>query len=322
MPPGKSDAQLAEEFANFFIDKIHKICQQFQDTDAYVSEASNIPQLRRFSPMTESAVERTINSMQSKSCELDAIPTPLLKILISKCLPFITRIVNISLTEGIFSNNWKVGIVRPLLKKAGLALMDKNYRPVANLSFLSKLVEKCVLQQFNVHCETYNLIPDFQSAYRNGYSIETSLIKLCNDLPWSMERQEATMVLLLDLSSAFDMVDHNLLQSIFHNHFGITDRALQWYDNYSRPRKMKVCVNGTYSKELSLKYSIPQGSCSGVNNFVAYCTPIEDIVIDPVLVNSYADHHSLCRTFNPNNSQDESQCVTDLQISVRILLDG
>ena len=174
--------------------------------------------------------------MQRKSCELDAILTPLLKRRISKCLPFITKIVNISHTEGIFSDKWKVAIVRPLLKKAGLALINKNYCPVSNLSFLSKLTEKCALQQFNSHCETYNLIPDFQSTYRAGCGAETSLIKLCNDLLWSMERQEVTMVVLLDLSAVFDAVDHDLLLRILENRYGITGKALQWYDTYLQPR--------------------------------------------------------------------------------------
>ena len=126
-----------------------------------------------------------------------------------------------------------------------------------------------------------------------------------------------TMVVLLDLSAAFDTVDHDLLLRIFQNCFGIMGTALQWYDNYLRPRRMKVCVNGTYSKELNLKYGVPQGSCSGANNFVAYCAPIEDIVKEPVSINGYADDHSLRHTFNPNSSVDESQCVRDLQISVQ-----
>ena len=132
MPQDKNDVQLAEEFTEFFIDKIDKIHQQFHNTVAYISEAKDTPQLKKFDLVTDSTVEEIINSMHSKSCELDAIPTPLLKRLIHKCLPFITKIVNISLTQGIFSDDWKVAIVRPLLKKAGLALINKNYHPVSH----------------------------------------------------------------------------------------------------------------------------------------------------------------------------------------------
>ena len=82
-----------------------------------------------------------------------------------------------SLTNGEFCKSWKVAVVKPLLKKPGLDLISKNYRPISNLPFISKLVEKCMLKQLIEHCENHKLLPDFQSAYRKKYSIETSLIK-------------------------------------------------------------------------------------------------------------------------------------------------
>ena len=78
----------------------------------------------------------------------------------------ITNIINISLTQGIFAGEWKTTIVHPLLKKLGFELIPPNYIPVSNLSFLSKLLEKCALQQFNNHCITNTLLPDYKSAYR------------------------------------------------------------------------------------------------------------------------------------------------------------
>ena len=134
-----------------------------------------------------------------------------------------------------------------------MALINQSYRSESNLSFLSKLVEKCVLAQFNKHCDLYNLIPDFQSVYREGYSTETSLIKLTNNLLWAMENQHVTMVVLLDLSIAFDTIDQDLLLRILENKFGITGIALNWYNTYLRPQRMKVCINNAYSEELSLK---------------------------------------------------------------------
>ena len=125
--------------------------------------------------------------MQSKHCELDAIPTTMLKQLLPDCISVITKIVNLSLDQGLFCQEWKISIVRPLLKKLGLDLIKKNYRPVSNLPFLLKVVEKCVLSQFNRHCDDHELMPDFQSAYRKNYSTETSLIKLTNDILWGME---------------------------------------------------------------------------------------------------------------------------------------
>ena len=177
MLPGKTDEELANEFADFCLTKIDKVRNQFSNTEAYNSEQSDIPLFRKFSPMTEAEVKKVINSMQSKSCELDPIPTKLLKLLMAKCLPHITKIINVSLITGVFSAKWKTSVVRPLIKKLGLDLIHKSYRPVSILSFFSKLVEKCALLQFNEHCDQYNLIPDFQSAYRAGYSTETALVE-------------------------------------------------------------------------------------------------------------------------------------------------
>ena len=90
--------------------------------------------------------------------------------------------VNISLTEGVFADNWKVALVRPLLKKPSLEQVPSNYRLVSNLSFISKVTEKAVLHQFNNYCNEHELFPDYPSAYRKDYSCETALVKIMNDL--------------------------------------------------------------------------------------------------------------------------------------------
>ena len=110
-----------------------------------------------------------------------------------------------------------------------------NYHLVSNLPFFSKLVEHATLMQFDEHCREHHLLPDFQSDYRKGYSTETSLIKMTNDIFWSMERKEVTAVIVLDMSAAFDTIDHDLLLDILHKRFGMADTALQWYQSYLRP---------------------------------------------------------------------------------------
>ena len=203
-PEAESDEVLANQFVEYFIQKIEKIHDQLNNTPTYHPGDTAVPQLRKFRQMTEAEVLNIINSMHSKSCELDPILTVPFKMLMDKCLPIVTRIINISLPDGEFVAEWKTSIVRPLLKKLDLELIHKNYHPVSNLSFISKVVKCCALLQFNEHCATYNLVPDFKSAYRPGYSTETSLLKLSNDILWSMEQQQVTMVILLDLLVAFD----------------------------------------------------------------------------------------------------------------------
>ena len=105
---------------------------------------------------------------------------------------------------------------------------------------MSKLIERCMLKQFNRHNEQYQLMPSYQSAYRQHHSCETSLLKLTNDILWSMEDQNITAVLALDLSAALDMVDHDILLQVLKNQYGIDGKALDWYDSYLCPRSCMV----------------------------------------------------------------------------------
>ena len=132
--------------------------------------------------------------------------------------------------------------VRPLLKK-GLKLIHANFRLVSNLSFLSKVVEKCMLLQLSDHCKAFNLQPDYQSAYREDYSCETVILSISNDILWAMEKQSIISLVTIDPSAAFDTVDHDTLLHILNSKFGIEDTALKWFDQYLRPKSFKVTIN-------------------------------------------------------------------------------
>ena len=99
--------------------------------------------------------------MKTKSCKLDVLPTKLLKECIDSILPAITNLVNMSLQDGVFASGWKTSIIRPLLKKPNLDLISSNYCLVSNLSFLSKLLEKCAMDHVNEHCNLHKLLPDY-----------------------------------------------------------------------------------------------------------------------------------------------------------------
>ena len=150
-----------------------------------------------------------------------------------------------------------------------------------------------ILVQFNQHCDGHQLLPDFQSAYRQRYSTKTSLIKMINDVLWGMERKEITAVIILYMSAAFDTDDHNLLLAILQNRYSITDITLQWYKNYLRPQGMRVCINDAYSSIRALNYSVPQESVSGGSLFTTYCTPIESVIPAGITINGFSDGHSI-----------------------------
>ena len=127
--------------------------------------------------------------MPNKHCHLDPVPFMVFKKLAPYLKSEITTLVNLSLSRGVFVESWKTSIVKPLLKKIGLDLIFKNYRPVSILKFLAKLVEKCMLLQFSEYCSLNSLLPSYQSAYRKFFSCETSLLKLADNLLNEMENQ-------------------------------------------------------------------------------------------------------------------------------------
>ena len=198
-PEHTSNEELAEEFATHFQGKIDKIRDLLKDKPQYTPTTEEVPELRQFAPLTEKQVSDVITCLKSKSCELDTIPTSILKLMQPKVTPLITKIINQSLGDGCFCKEWKTAVVRPLIKKLGLALIFPNYRPVSNLTFISKVIEQCMLLQISQHCEDYKLQPDYQSAYREHYSCETAILKVSNDILWGMEGQSITSLVALDL---------------------------------------------------------------------------------------------------------------------------
>ena len=313
LPESPSDKELANTFVDYFIGKIHKIRNELESFETYEPTRIDVPDFPVFEQISEKEVANILMKMTTKSCELDILPTFLLKKSLPKINKFLTRLVNISITSGTFPNVWKTAIVRPLLKKVGLETINSNYRPVSNLSCLSKLLEKAVLSQFNDHCLTSDLMPHFQSAYRPNHSCETALIKLMNDILWNMEEQCVTALVAIDLSAAFDTVDHNVLIKVLNKKFGLSNTALMWFESYLQPRQFKVCVKGQYSTEVDLKFSVPQGSCAGPTLYLAYASTIQEIIPKNIDIHGYTDDHVLKNKFYPSKENDEFDCVMSLE---------
>ena len=308
-PEHTSDENLVEDFANFFLEKITKIRESLKDKPIYTPTSTDTPKLQEFKALEEKEVHRVIMSLRTKTCELDPVPTTIFKMLLPKILPLITKIVNLSLCQGQFIRDWKTAIVRPLLKKEGLQLIMSNFRPVSNLSFISKIIEKCMLLQLSQHCNNNNLQPDYQSAYREHYSCETAVLKLSNDILWAMEKQHITCLVALDLSAAFDTVDHQTLLEILRHKFGLEKTALEWFDQYLRPRSFKVTINGKESSERDLTVSVPQGSCAGANIFNLYCSPLHEVIPPDLQLSGFADDHSVRKSFKASDREEEENTV-------------
>ncbi len=305
LPKGHTDEELAELFADFFMEKIVNIRKSLEHHPKYIPQERIVSQTRdHFCPVTPQDVRTAINSLATKSCELDFVPTLLLKDCVDLFLPILTHIFNLSLNTGKFIMDWAHAKIRPLIKKPGL-LIDKNYRPVSNLSFLGKSLEKLVIHQLTNHMEQHAPLPDHQSAYRKGHSCETALAKFANDCLWSMENHEINAILCLDLSAAFDTVDHDILQ-VLQSQFGVTGTSLDWFQSYLHPRTCAVTVGNAESSPRGLPFSVPQGSCLGPILFTAYTASLGSCPDERISgLYGYADDHSLRTTFDPAHQDSE-----------------
>ncbi len=160
--------------------------------------------------------------------------------------------------------NLKSDILQPLIKKT---LLDsdifKNYRPVSNLTFISKVIEKVVAVRMKEHNYTHCLHDPLQSAYLELHSTETALIKVQNDILCALDNGNCVILIMLDLSAAFNMVDHKILLSRLSSRFGICGKALSWLEFYLTDKLQCVNIDGVKSTERKLACGVPQGSVLG-----------------------------------------------------------
>ena len=326
--PDGSSKEVANNFSDFFIDKIDKIrsnilSQANSTAPSTFSEESAAATLDHLAPASEKEIKRIIEKAPTKSCEIDPLPTWLLKPCLDELLPIITNIINASMESSRVPSEFKCARIRPLLKKPGLdPNILKNYRPVSNLSFISKILEKVVDARLEQHLANHRLHESMQSAYRQFHCTESALMKVQNDIMRSLDNNHATVLVLLDLSAAFDTIDHQTLLHRLEHHFGVRDKPLMWISSYLSDRFQTVCVNGELSERKLLKFGVPQGSVLGPKMYTMYTKPLGKICERHGLIyHFYADDSQLYLSFEPKivTSQSETlikieACLADIVI--------
>ena len=161
-------------------------------------------------------------------------------------------------------------------KKQGLCLVFKNFRTISNLSFVSKLAERVAAGQIQSYLNEHDLLPSLQSAYRQHHSTETALLKVKNDILMNMENQKVTLLVLLDLSAAFDTVDHRILLDRLQFDCGISGSALNLIESYLSNRTQRIYIDGVLPTNFNLKFR--QGNCLGLLLFSLHASKFFKIV--------------------------------------------
>ena len=190
-------------------------------------------QLNDFADIIVDDVIKLICCAPSKQPSLDPLPTWLLKECAEIISPFIASLCNASMKNGQVQKTLKEAYITPLLKKPTLdSNYINNYRPISNLSVLSKLLEKAVCKQLVSNLDANNLIPRNQSAYRRNHSTESALTKVFSIIMSAIDNGNLVLLSLLDLSAAFDCVDYEIVLNCLGHSFGVQSKFLKWLTSY------------------------------------------------------------------------------------------
>jgi len=213
----------ADGFAAFFARKVEDVRAS---TAGHLTPVGHVLgctcRMSSFRPCSQAEVRRTIMKSPVKSCSLDPVPTFLLREFVDSLLPFVTCMVNASLRQGRLPKSQCHAIVVPVLKKPGLNTADMaNFRPVSNVTFMSKVVERVVAKQLHEYLAINDLLPRNQSACRRHYSTETAMLRVISDALSEADEQKVTLLASLDMTAAFDCVDHSLLLMRLQWNFGL-----------------------------------------------------------------------------------------------------
>ena len=209
-------------------------------------------------------------------------------------------------------------MVKPLLKKSNLdPSVFNNYRPVSNLPFLSKVLEKLAFNQVNDFLYRKNIFEKHQSGFRKYHSTETALLKILNDIRWNLDNKKLTVLVLLDLSAAFDTVDHHILLNRLRHLVGLSGTVLNWFCSYLTDRRFYVSMDACSSEIHEIGCGVPQGSILGPLLFNLYMLPLGDVIRrHGISFHSYADDTQLYIAVSPDDTGPIDalfNCILDIK---------
>uniref|UniRef100_A0A3B3HB31 Reverse transcriptase domain-containing protein n=1 Tax=Oryzias latipes TaxID=8090 RepID=A0A3B3HB31_ORYLA len=315
---------ICEQFANHFINKISNIRSQISITKSLSPPFLPTPPARPtvifedFQEISPNTLSEIVYKMKPCHCSLDIMPVRFFKEIYGSVSSHILFLMNTSLSTGTVPDDFKAAMIQPLLKKPSLdPSCFEHYRPISKLPFLAKILEKLVAEQVISFLNKNKLFETLQSGFKANHSTETALLRVMNDLLMAADSGKISILVLLDLSAAFDTVDHSILLQRLKSWVGFSGTVFNWFYSYLSDRFFNVFIGNSCSSKVKMTCGVPQGSVLGPLLFSIYMLPLGEIIRQHNLnFHFYADDTQLYLSFKPGDLgllNNLNSCIADIK---------
>ena len=290
--PEELNQEKVNNYNNFFATVGLKIQNQLNINNEYIPENSHDFEPFQFKNETIETVNKIIDGIKTNvATGTDNIPAKIIKLSKTIISPYITKIINLSYETKTFPDILKNAVIKPIYKKE-----DKNdisnYRPISILPVLSKIFERSTLNQLIEFFEEHFLISALQHAYRKNHGTVTCLFELLNEIYTLIDKKFKVAIVSLDLSKAFDSINHNLLLKKLKS-FNLNQQSIDYIQSYLSNRRQSTKLSKFTSTEQEIKSGVPQGSILGPFLFLCFVNDLPNVFNNETKFIAYADDTQL-----------------------------
>lgn len=269
---------LCDKFATTFVNEIkdirHNCTTKFLDRNMYTTPAI---MSMRFRPVSEKDVKKIINDMDIKKSEgNDQIRIKDLKLIADNIIPVLTKLINLCVSKSIMPDELKTSIIRPIYK-SGNHKEFTNYRPIAILSCIDKIIERAIFNQIQCFIEKNRIINPTQYGFQKEKSTTQLLSKFTDHINCHLNEKYYVGIIFIDFKKAFDTLDHQTLLKAMEE-CGIRGPLKNMFKNYLLNRKIKVKIDGIFSDEMLTDTGVATGSISGPTCYIMQVNSLPNVI--------------------------------------------